>query len=69
MDKIKLGGFREWLQKLEAMTSTSCVANYSRPALPMQRRQFDFDEKNKKKDTKLSTPVFGVNRAENKANR
>lgn len=35
--------FREWLNLKETMTSTSCVAGFSRIALPMQRRLWPMD--------------------------
>lgn len=35
--------FREWLQIRETMTSTSCIAGFSRPIGAMQRRLWPID--------------------------
>lgn len=44
--------FKEWVQVRESMTSTACIATFSRPALPMVRRVWPVDWGSWKEDRK-----------------
>lgn len=50
--------FRDWMKMQETMTSTGCIAGFSRIALPLSRRMWptDHSEEEKKEPKKKKLP-------------